>query len=163
MNRDVKYIVVHCADTPADMDVGAKEIDLWHKEKGWAMIGYHFVIRRNGNVEKGRPLDDDHLIEPNEVGAHVAGYNSVSIGVCMVGGAKRVVTMVNGVKKKSLIPEDNFNSLQYDSLVEVLTKLHNQFPKARIVGHRDLNAGKACPSFSVRDFLIKYGFDGSVL
>ena len=66
MNKDqVKHLVVHCAYTPSNMDIGADDIDRWHKEKGWSGCGYHQVIRRNGDVEDGRPM--------NKAGAHVRG------------------------------------------------------------------------------------------
>ncbi len=156
MSRDCKYIVVHCADTPADMDIGAAEIRTWHvlpppRGRGWSDIGYHFVIRRNGVVERGRPLDEDHIIEPAEVGAHVAGYNSVSIGICLVGGARRVVG--------GLAPEDNFTTEQFDALAVKLRTLQHQFPQARIVGHHTLNPGKDCPSFDVDAFLARRGIE----
>ena len=63
----IRYLVVHCAATPPEMDIGAKEIDLWHRQRGWSGIGYHFVIRRDGRVEAGRPLD--------RPGAHAQGFN----------------------------------------------------------------------------------------
>lgn len=153
MDRDCRFIVVHCADTPPDMDIGAAEIRSWHvlpppRGRGWRDIGYHFVIRRTGSIERGRHLDQDHLIEPDEVGSHVQGYNSVSIGICLVGGARRV--------PGGLEPEDNFTRIQYDTLAAQLKVLQRQFPKARIVGHHDLNPGKACPSFDVAAFLDRY-------
>src|SRR5690606_114532 len=77
-NRFINLLVIHCAATTPLMDIGAKEIDVWHKQRGWSKIGYHFVIRRNGVIEKGRDI--------SEVGAHVEGYNKNSIGICMVGG-----------------------------------------------------------------------------
>lgn len=155
MSRECKYIVVHCSDTPSDMDIGAKEIRAWHtarppKGNGWSDIGYHFVIRRDGTIERGRHLDEDHLIEPAEVGAHVQGYNSVAIGICLVGGARRV----NG---GGLAPQDNFTPRQFEVLANELRALQHQFPHARIVGHHTLNPGKACPSFNVDAFLERSG------
>ncbi len=52
--RTINLFVIHCADTYATMDIGVKEIDGWHRKRGWSGIGYHFVIRRNGIVETGR-------------------------------------------------------------------------------------------------------------
>lgn len=144
---NVNYIVVHCSATPADMDIGAKTLDQWHKDKGWSGIGYHRVIRRDGSIEKGRSLDEDSILEPNEIGAHAYGHNSESIGICMVGGCRRV-----GAK---LVAENNFTPEQFITLREQLIRFHKQFPGAKIVGHRDLNPGKECPSFSVRDFLSR--------
>lgn len=129
---DVKYIVVHCAATPPSMDIGAKEIDRWHRQRGFRCIGYHYVIRRDGNVETGRDLD--------EVGAHVEGYNSVSYGVCMVGGVT-----------ESGVPDNNFTSPQFTSLVKIIEQLLVRAPKAEVLGHRDIpGVRKACPSFDVK-------------
>lgn len=118
------------------MDIGVKEIRKWHTDpppfgRGWSDIGYHLVIRRDGTREIGRHIDDE--------GAHVSGYNSKSIGVCLVGG--------RGDDNK---PTANFTKEQYRALAEVLHILKSQYPKAEVVGHRDLNAGKACPSFDAK-------------
>lgn len=123
------YIVIHCADTFAKMDIGRAEIDRWHRDKGWNAIGYHKVIRRNGVIEDGRPLDT--------IGAHVEGFNAKSVGICMVGGRGE-----DG-------PEDNFTARQWESLRNLVIGLKEKYPRAKIVGHRDLNSGKACPSFDV--------------
>jgi N-acetylmuramoyl-L-alanine amidase len=133
---EVKYLVVHCSATPPTMYVDAAVIDRWHRQKGWRGIGYHFVIKRNGAVENGRPLE--------MVGAHVEGYNAESIGICMAGG-----TDLTGR------PEDNFTPPQFKSLATMLDRLLILFPKARIVGHRDLNPKKACPSFDVKAWWTK--------
>ena len=76
--RGITTIAVHCAATTPDMDIGAATIDRWHKERGFSSIGYHYVIRRDGTLETGRPL--------NTPGAHVQGHNAHSIGICLAGG-----------------------------------------------------------------------------
>lgn len=135
--RPITHIVIHCSATPASMDIGRKEIDAWHREKGWAGIGYHYVIRRDGTRETGRA--------ELRMGAHVEGHNKNSIGVCLVGGVKRA-----GGK---LVTENNFTPAQWAALEKIVRELHRRYPEAKIVGHRDLNRGKDCPSFSVRDWL----------
>lgn len=132
--RPINMIVVHCSATPADMDIGAEEIDRWHKERGWAGIGYHAVIRRNGDIERGR---DDGAI-----GAHARGHNTESLAVCMVGGLDE-----NGE------PETNFLPAQYESLTAVVANWRNEYgvKDENILGHRDLpGVKKACPCFDVR-------------
>lgn len=135
--NDIKYIVVHCSATPPNSLIGMEEINRWHKALGWNSIGYHFVIRRNlsslgGLVEVGRPL--------NYIGSHVSGYNSKSIGVCMVGG-------INNSHKS----ENNFSTEQFIVLEKVLKFLIEIFPKAMIQGHRDFpNVKKDCPCFDVK-------------
>jgi len=71
---DWQGIVVHHS---ASRDVPANTIDSWHKQRGWNGIGYHFVIRKNGNIETGRPIDKQ--------GAHAKGRNDTHIGICITG------------------------------------------------------------------------------
>ncbi len=131
----VKYIVIHCSASPPSVYVDAKVIDRWHKERGFVKIGYHHVIKRDGATEAGRKL--------TEVGAHVEGFNRVSIGVCLVGG----------VNEKN-VPVMDFTQAQMQALSGVLDALQFTFPGALIVGHRDLSGvKKACPSFSVREWV----------
>lgn len=137
--RQIDYIFIHCAATTASMDIGRHEIDQWHRERGFSGIGYHYVIRRNGQLEYGR--------SEAQVGAHVEGFNAKSIGVCMVGGVERQ----NG----RLVARDNFTTAQWAELKRLAQELHRKYPMAKILGHRDVNAGKECPSFSVRDWLTR--------
>lgn len=138
MDREVKYIVVHCSATKPSADIGRDEIDRWHKDRGWAGIGYHFVIRRDGRLERGRPLNEDHVLSPSEKGAHVGvgGINSVSVGVCLVGG-------VDDQGK----PASNYTEPQWNTLEALLAQLTTQFPSAEVKGHRDFDPRKACPCF----------------
>lgn len=122
--KSVDYLVVHCSATPAAKDIGRREIDVMHRQRGFMGIGYHYVIRRNGVVEKGRPDD--------QPGAHVEGYNSRSLGICMVGG----------VKPDGKTAECNFEKAQYEALRTLLTTLKARHPDAEIVGHRDLSPDK---------------------
>ena len=135
---NIQYLVIHCSATQPKMDIGVTEIRKWHTDKGWQDIGYHHVIRRSGIMEVGRPID--------EVGSHVKGYNSVSIGICMVGGVD--------VNNK---PEDNFTDQQWISLELIVRDLKTKHPAAKIIGHRDLDPKKACPSFVVSAWLKRAG------
>jgi N-acetylmuramoyl-L-alanine amidase len=133
--RSITHLVVHCSATPPALDVGVKEIRRWHVEgNGWDDVGYHYVIRRDGLVEEGRPVE--------QVGAHVSGHNASTIGICMVGGIAADST-----------PQNNFNSRQFDALYALLLTLHHKFPGAEVLGHRDFpGVAKACPCFDVRDW-----------
>ena len=129
------FIVVHSSATFPEMDVDAETIRQWHtKERGWRDIGYHSVITRDGSIQEGR---DYHA-----VGAHVKGYNEVSVGTCLVGGIN-----------KHNDPEFNFTEKQMKSLKRELQWLKTLFPDAMVVGHRDLDPSTACPSFDVRKWL----------
>jgi len=127
----INKIVIHCADTFADMDIGAKEIDQWHRQRGWSEIGYHYVILRSGEIEKGRP--------ENKPGAHVAGYNTGSIGICLVGG-----------KARGRENPCNFTRQQWSALENLVRVLTLEYPDAQVVGHTDLDSGKTCPTFNVK-------------
>lgn len=133
----MERLIIHAADTPATMDIGAAEIDRWHKDKGWAAIGYHHVIRRDGTIEKGRDLDGDGDVT-DEVGAHAAGFNEGSIGICLVGGK----------------PDFNFTMAQLKMLVFLVGEYKSRYPEIEIMGHRDLpGVTKACPCFDVKSLL----------
>lgn len=135
-----KFIAIHCSAT-AEQDFGASDIDKWHRKNGWACIGYHYVIRRNGTVEEGR--------EESVVGAHVQGFNEQSVGICMVGGVD-----ANNIK----IAKNNFTKPQFASLKQLLIDLKIRYPSAIIQGHRDFpNVHKACPSFSVSEWMKDAG------
>lgn len=136
-------IVVHCSATGPRADIGVADITRWHRQRGFDTIGYHYVIRRDGTRETGRP--------ENTVGAHVRGHNSNSIGVCLAGG-------VDTTGK----PDNNFTPAQLESLEALLRELRARYARTRICGHRDLSADrngdgritpdefiKACPSFDV--------------
>lgn len=132
----VKYLAIHCSATSPAADIGLEEIDRWHRNRGFLKIGYHYVIRRDGTLEFGRPLD--------EVGAHTEGFNSESIGICLVGGVD---------SSKLQKPEDNFTDDQKESLRMLLLGLKKLFPNAVVQGHRDFpNVAKACPSFDVKSW-----------
>ena len=135
--KSTNYIVIHCSQTKPSMDIGAKEIDRWHRERGWLKIGYGTVIKRDGTIEQGR--------EDDEVQAAVKGYNHTSFNLCLVGGAK---------EEDWKQPDDNFTGEQWESLKKELTRLVIKYPDAKIVGHRDLDDKKFCPSFDVRNYLL---------
>lgn len=149
-------LVVHCSATRPSLDIGRREIREWHIAKGWADVGYAAVIRRNGLIEFGRHFDD--------IGAHVAGANSTSVGVCLVGGlyedGSEVVDDFYGL----------FTIPQEHALVDTLQVLLAAYPDSRIVGHRDLSPDtnhngkvdkwewlKTCPGFSVDTFCKRHG------
>lgn len=121
-------IIVHCTATPRGRDVAAADIDRWHRLRGFNGIGYHFVVRLDGSVEAGRPVE--------RAGAHCKGYNARSIGVAYVGG----------VEADGVTPADTRTDAQRAALRELIERLRTQYGITRVHGHRDF-AAKACPSF----------------
>lgn len=130
--RKISEIIVHCTATPEGRATTIAEIRKWHKEKGWSDIGYHYVVMLDGSVSNGRDV--------NISGAHCEGHNSVSIGVCYVGGVGR-----DGKTAK-----DTRTPAQKYALLQLLKKLKALYPTAKIYGHRNFSS-KACPSFDAKE------------
>lgn len=128
----VTHIVVHYSATYADQDLTVKDIDKMHRERGWQMVGYHYVIRRDGTIERGRP--------ESMVGAHVGNQNTGKIGICCIGGLERATGPNKGV--------DNRTPQQVESLIKLIRDILKRHPGAQVVGHRDL-APTQCPGFDV--------------
>lgn len=150
--KTIDTIIVHCSATREGQDIRASDIDKWHRERGFAMIGYNYVIDLDGKVEKGRPL--------TMTGAHCKGWNDRSIGICYIGGLDK-----NGN------PKDTRTLLQKMSLHNLVFKLMDEYPSiTQVLGHRDtspdLNGDgkispnewiKQCPCFDVKaEFPISY-------
>ncbi|ACO74149.1 putative N-acetylmuramoyl-L-alanine amidase [Laribacter hongkongensis HLHK9] len=159
MTRPIDLIVIHCAATPDGVRLArgtqpaTAVIDGWHASRGFhrseaarrafnpalAAIGYHFVIDCDGTLDSGRAED--------ETGAHAAGHNARSLGICLAGTGR-------------------FTPAQWQSLSTLVRSLRARHPAARLCGHRDLSPDrngdgvvspaewtKTCPGFSVADWL----------
>ena len=125
--RLITLIVIHCSAVKPDQLSSVAQIDSWHRDRGFKFgVGYHYVIRRDGTIEAGRP---EWL-----VGAHCVNHNKYSIGVCYEGGLD-----ARGQ------PADTRTAAQKATLRNLLTDLHRRYPRAVIVGHHDLNPQKDCP------------------
>lgn len=114
--RAVKWLVVHTVAHAGD--ASAAEIRRWHVNgNGWADIGYHWVIRKDGRLETGRSLERQ--------GAHVAGINSRSIGVCCSGHGDR----------------EPFTPAQVNTLIQLAVRLHLAYgiQPDDMIGHREVN------------------------
>lgn len=125
--RKIDKIIIHCSATKEGKDYTVKDIDRWHREKGYLCCGYHFVIYRDGTIHQGRPIQ--------QVGAHTYGFNLTSIGICYIGGLD-----AEGKPKDTRTPE------QKESLDRLVRELRAKYHKATVYGHRNF-ASKACPCF----------------
>ncbi len=150
--KQTTAFVVHCSATPPSQDIGVYEIDRWHRARGFFKVGYGWVIRRSGKIEEGRGWD--------AVGAHAkdGGYNRKAPGICLVGGlSENPLKHVPGNPWNGSDAQDNFTDEQYLSLFELIKEGWEHFgEKLPVIGHRDIpGVTKACPSFSVRDRMLK--------
>ena len=131
--RSITQIIIHCSATPEGKDFTVSDIDRWHRQRGFKMIGYHYVIYRDGSIHTGRPLE--------MVGAHCTGHNAHSIGICYIGGLDKFGK-----------PKDTRTQAQKDVLWSLVKSLQKRFPDATVHGHR-VFANKACPCFEVPEQL----------
>ena len=115
--KTTDYIILHHA---ASSNCSPNNIHTIHLKNGWAGIGYHFYVRKNGNIYIGRLL--------NTIGAHAVGYNDKSVGVCFEGNFENEV-----------MNENQLNSARY-----IVNYLRNIYPNAKVIRHKDVNA-TACP------------------
>ena len=129
--RPIELIVIHCSATRSDRPFPLEAVIACHRARGFATIGYHYYLTRDGTVHAGRPLYQE--------GAHVTGHNRRSIGICYEGGLN-----------PDGIPADTRTEAQKESLLKLLHRLKTDYPQARIVGHHDLDPRKDCPGFEVR-------------
>ena len=117
-------------------DFSVEDIDRWHRQRGFNGIGYHFVIYRDGSIHAGR--------SKRQIGAHCKGHNTISIGICYIGGLS-----TNGK------PKDTRTAAQKASLRALVEQLQEEFPLATVHGHNEF-AAKACPCFDVqKEFGLK--------
>ncbi len=135
--REINEIIIHCSATPEGRDYTVADIDRWHRERGFARIGYHYVVYRDGSIHQGRYLA--------EVGAHCVGHNATSIGICYIGGID--------AKGK---PKDTRTAAQREAMAVLVKNLHRHWPAATIHGHCEF-AAKACPSFDVGAWIKEIG------
>lgn len=125
--RPINKIILHCSATDGDVDI--QTIDHWHRLRGWTGVGYHFLIRTDGTVERGRDID--------VVGAHCKGQNADSIGICYAGGTR------DGK------PFDTMTEMQEMRFIKLVDSLRDVFGPLPVHGHNEF-AAKACPSFNVQ-------------
>lgn len=134
--RPIEHIVIHCSATPdGDGRFGIEQLDQMHRDRGWQRVGYHYVIEVDGSLRAGRPVE--------QIGAHVAGSNAKSIGICMIGTSR-------------------FTEAQWTALRDLVNDLQKRFPSSSVWGHRDFSPDKngdgvieefewfkLCPGFAV--------------
>lgn len=131
--REINKAIIHCSATKPGMDWSVEDIRKIHVgENKWSDVGYHYVIRRNGDIQEGRPVERS--------GAHARDFNANSIGICLIGG-------IDDDGKSDF----NFTSHQMMSLKVLVDQCVNLYGPCTVLGHRDLpGVAKDCPCFDVR-------------
>lgn len=141
--RVINLIVVHCSATKADRDFTEQDLEVCHRRRGMNGPGYHFYIRKNGDIKTTRPIE--------KIGAHARGYNAQSIGICYE----------EGISERGRLA-DTRTVWQKHSLRVLVRALLVDYPGCKVCGHRDLSPDlngngeiepeewvKQCPCFDV--------------
>ena len=141
--RVINLIVVHCSATKADRDFTEQDLEVCHRRRGMNGPGYHFYIRKNGDIKTTRPIE--------KIGAHARGYDAQSIGICYEGG----------ISERGRLA-DTRTVWQKHSLRVLVRTLLVDYPGCKVCGHRDLSPDlngngeiepeewvKQCPCFDV--------------
>ena len=148
--KETNYIVIHSTLTKPNSNINIRTVDEWHRKRGLLKVGYHFFIKRGGQIEVGRG--------PNDIGAHTKDHDSDSVSVCMAGG----------LNTRGIVAPD-YAKEQLESLFVLIKTLKYMYSNAQVVGHRDLSKTD-CPSFDVKEWwtinednagLLKYKVGGS--
>lgn len=126
--RRIDLIVLHCSATRSNQSFPLEAVIECHRKRGFATIGYHFYITRDGKIHRGRPLHQE--------GAHATGFNRFSIGICYEGGLDEQGQ-----------PADTRTEAQKTAMWQLLLRLSEDYPDAFVMTHHDLNPNKACPCF----------------
>lgn len=152
--RKIDKIIIHCSATKEGQNMTVEQIDKAHSKRGFAGIGYHFVIYLDGSIHDGRDIC--------KIGAHCTGYNTGSIGICYVGGLDKR-------DKNGKMIKDTRTAAQKNALYQLVKILMYRYPIKEVKGHRDYSPDtngdgviskyewiKGCPCFEVSQFMEEY-------
>ena len=118
-NHATKYVVLHHSEVVSRHT--AKDVHQWHLNKGWAGIGYHYFINKEGEIYEGRPV--------GAVGAHLYGHNQDSVGICFEGDFNK----------------EQMSNKQEEAAIMLIALLSLSYDNAKVVRHVDLVKEKNCP------------------
>jgi len=142
--RQVTELVIHATDTVTNKDIGAVEINNLQIELGHDGIGYHYVIRRDGRLQRGRP--------PNNIGDHATtnGHDQYSIGIALVGGINVSAGENNATDYRS---SQAFTREQFTTLEKFCNSFYRKYPGGQVFGHNDIDVSEFDPYFDVQDYV----------
>lgn len=143
ITREVTEVVVHWTETPTNKNIGSEELNKIHLESGLKGIGYHYVIRRDGSLQRGRPV--------NIQGEHalVNNHDERSIGVVFVGG----INVPSGTPNlENFVSVQSLTRSQFNTFDHFCRGFYSRFPGGQILGHNDIDPIENDPGFNVREY-----------
>jgi N-acetylmuramoyl-L-alanine amidase len=141
ITRKVSEVIVHATETFTNKDIGSEAIHSDMQQNG-KRIGYHYVIRRDGRLQRGRPV--------NREGEHTASHNKNSIGIVMVGG----INQSSGIESPTTyLSPRSFTRAQYTTLEQFLRSFYRRYPGGQVFGHNDIEESHDDPYFDIPDYV----------
>lgn len=145
-SRSINTVVLHASETFSNKNIGAEEIEAIVSKTGDPEdeIPYHYVIRRDGRLQRGKPVEEEgnHCAKSSNV-------NPTSIGVVMVGGINRASTEQPWETSSS-----SFTRAQFDTLEQFLSTYYFHFPSGEVLGHSDVEEEELDPYFDVQEYIL---------
>jgi hypothetical protein len=144
VNREVTEVVVHWTETHTDKNIGSEEINKYHLDLGLNGIGYHYVIRRDGSLQRGRPV--------NIAGQHAPtnNHDTRSIGIVFVGG----INVPSGTPNpENFLSVQSLTRSQLNTFDHFCRSFYAVFPGGQIVGHSEIDEDEVDPGFEVIDYV----------
>ena len=143
----IKYLVIHCTATPEGMRVSPETLRGWFLKqppagKGWSKVGYRTYIDLDGVAHDLLEYNMDDYLHWDEVTYGARGYNAEAVHVSYGGGCDR-----------DMKPKDTRTYKQSRALEYYVKNALSYLPDIKVLGHNQINSGKACPSFDVPEWL----------
>jgi hypothetical protein len=145
IKREVDTVIVHWTETHTNKNIGSEEINGWHLAAGLAGIGYHYVCRRDGSLQRGRPVSLD--------GEHTPGFDINTIAFVFVGGINAPTGTPNAA---NFISAQSLTRSQINTFDHFCRSFYNVYPGIKIVGHSDVDeiGQNVDPGFDVPDYVL---------
>lgn len=144
IDREVTEVVVHWTETHTNRNIGSEEINRYHLDLDLEGIGYHYVIRRDGSIQRGRPVNIQGQHAP------INGHDERSIGIVFVGGINVPTGTPN---EENFLSAASLTRSQINTFNHFCREFYKVFDGAQIVGHTDIDLVEIDPGFSVIDYV----------
>ena len=144
VDREVTEVVVHWTETHTDKNIGSEEINKYHVDLGLNGIGYHYVIRRDGSLQRGRPVNIQGQHAP------INNHDQRSIGLVFVGG----INVPSGTPNpENFLSAQSLTRSQINTFDHFCRAFYAVFPGGQIVGHSEIDADEVDPGFEVINYV----------
>jgi len=137
--------VVHWTETHTNKNVGSEEINSWHLAAGLDGLGYHYVCRRDGSLQRGRPVNED--------GQHTPGYDNGTLSFVFVGGINAPTGTPNA---SNFLSSQSLTRSQINTFDHWCRAFFAAYPGGIIKGHSELDetGQNVDPGFEVTDYVL---------